>query len=80
MVLSIFQAALGELNFSITIKSQLKILWDFNSQYSWVKYLFYKDIAQMTFLGMAAMQTVSVYLVCSVLFLRKKRVKTFFTN
>ena len=52
-----FRLPWEKLNFSITIKSQFKILWDFNSQYSWVHYLFYKDITQMKYLGMAALQS-----------------------
>ena len=42
LVLGIFLVGLGEFEFLNTYDTQLRTLWDFNSQYSWAKYLFYK--------------------------------------
>ena len=57
LVLGIFQAALGEFEFLNYYESNIEILWGHNSQYSSAPYLFNTYISQMTYLGMAALQT-----------------------
>ena len=54
---SIFQAALGEIEFFNYFKTQLKI----HGQDSWVQYLIYKYISQIMYLVIAALQTVAQY-------------------
>ena len=60
---TIFQAALGEFEFFINYKTQLKFLRGHNRQCSYGKYILNTYISQMMYLVMAAMQSYSAFTV-----------------